>query len=110
MVFIFLPKQKISNRETPLSNDQFLSNCSVGIDEQYEILNDKSWSIVISKNDNIESNEKNSENDHDDTICNDRILAYNNNTLDKMMLVHAYQQQFGEVGTFFKTSTIKNKK
>jgi len=76
-------------------------NCSIGIDEQYEILNDKSWFIIINENDNIESNEKNSENDHDDIKCNDRILSYNNNTLDKMILAHAYQQQFGEVGTFF---------
>jgi len=58
------------------------------------------WFININKKDNIESNEKKSENDHDDIICNDRILAYNNNTLDKIILAHAYQQQFGEVGIF----------
>jgi len=29
------------------------------------------------------------------------MLAYNNNTLDKMILAHAYQQQFGEVDNFF---------
>lgn len=97
-VYLFLHAQKIPNRGIPQSNNEFLSKCSIGIGDQYEVLNDNSWVIISNKNDNIESNENNSEND-DHSFS--KILAYNNNTLDKMILAHAYQQQFGEVDTFF---------
>lgn len=76
-------------------------NCSIGIDKQSEILNENSWSIISNKIDDFESNEKNPQNDQNEDRNFPKMLAYNNNTLDKMILAHAYQQQFGEVDTYF---------
>lgn len=106
-LYIFYYYHIENNKETSQSNNEFLSNFSLSIDEQYEILNDKSWFIINNKNDNNQSKHlksKKKENDHQEIICNDhnfsKMLAYNNNILDKMILAHAYQQQFGEVSTY----------
>lgn len=67
-------------------------NCGISINKQFELLNSKTWTIKHKQHINVES-----ENFKHDDIHYSNILAYNNNTLDKMMLAHAYQQRFGEV-------------
>lgn len=71
-------------------------NCGFGIGKRFELLSSKSWTIKNQQYKNAEL--KNVE--HADSILqlsHSKILAYNNNTLDKMILAHAYQQSFGEV-------------
>lgn len=109
-LFLFLQK---TPKETSVSDKEFLLKCSIGTENEFENLNNRSW-IIINKHQNdielknAELNTKKSENDFNNNIFLNSLnmLAYNNNILDKMILVHAYQQKFGEV---FKNITYKNK-
>lgn len=90
--------------ETSLSDKEFLLNCIIGTEKEFENLNNSSWTITNKQQNNIESKnaESYSKPFKDDSYNNkfvnsSNILAYNNNVLDKMILVHVYQQKFGEV-------------
>ncbi|XP_022179127.1 uncharacterized protein LOC111039801 [Myzus persicae] len=101
---------KIPEKGISQSNNKFLLNCSIGIDKQSEILNENSWSIISNKIDDFESNEKNPQNDQNEDRNFPKMLAYNNNTLDKMILAHAYQQQFGEKTLLYNIDDVWNGK
>lgn len=86
----------------------------IGIGKQFDSLDKDSWAIKIEHNDNYVQT-TNSGIEREDEKCDDiftifissKVLAYNNNTLDKMILAHAYQQRFGEVSFHFKRLTMK---
>lgn len=67
-------------------------NCGISIDKQYEPLNRKSWTIILKQPKNVKL-----ENSKRNEMHYSNILTRNNNTLDKIILAHAYQQRFGEV-------------
>lgn len=80
-------------------------NCGISIGYQFEYLKNNSWTINSKQDENTEStiisesDKQPFKNEEFDKIQNyyAKCLAYNNNTLDKMILVHDYQQSFGEV-------------
>jgi hypothetical protein len=86
-----------------------LFNFGIVIDKQFDRLHKDLWTIQIEQdNDNVKAT--NSEIEFENEKCDDiftffvssKVLAYNNNTLDKMILAHAYQQKFSEVPINFK--------
>lgn len=89
--------KKIS-KETSQPNKKFLLNCGIGIGEQLEPLSNVYWIIQNEQYDNNEWTKSESKNVRDNLMEDfSNILAYNNNTLDKMIMAHVYQQRFGEV-------------
>lgn len=68
-------------------------NCGISINKKVEYLKNDSWIIQSDNTDEL----KNVETENNEIFGDSNILAYNNSALDKTILVHAYQQRFGEV-------------
>lgn len=95
--------KKIS-KETVGSNEEFMLKCGISDEKQFEHLNKNSWFIQNKQYETVESDYSKSDritsknNKFDDKpVIYSNILAYNNNTLDKIILAHAYQQKCCEV-------------
>lgn len=71
------------------------------MNKKLEYLKSDSW--IIESDNTDKSKNINTENNMLSSDSN--ILAYNNNALDKTILIHAYQQRFGEVTTHIKCLT-----
>lgn len=85
---------------------EFLLNSGIRIGNQFDRFNTDSWTIQIehcddakTTNSKIEYKNEKSDDILFTTFISSKVLAYNNSTLDKMILAHAYQQRFGEVPT-----------
>lgn len=105
MYLVYYLYKNIS-QETSEKNEEFSLNCDTKINKICGLFDGYSWTNQEKQHD-ITSEPKNSEPSEKKSkkcLCDgtalencSNILAYNNNTLDKMILTHAYQQRFGEV-------------
>lgn len=93
--------KQISKETEP--SKEFLIKCDMNVSKHFELLNSQSWTIQNKQHKNFAS-----KNPIFLSLCDDlfdncsSILAYNNNTLDKIILAHSYQQIFGEVISIMK--------
>ncbi|XP_050436120.1 ankyrin repeat and MYND domain-containing protein 1-like isoform X4 [Adelges cooleyi] len=89
--------QIIPREESSQSVTQFLLTCAIQFGENIEALGRNSWTLDENELDHAEDVE--SAQLHKPSIF-PRLLAYNNNTLDKMIMAHMFQQKFAEESIF----------
>ncbi|XP_050436115.1 uncharacterized protein LOC126842927 isoform X2 [Adelges cooleyi] len=90
--YLIIPREESSQSVT-----QFLLTCAIQFGENIEALGRNSWTLDENELDHAEDVE--SAQLHKPSIF-PRLLAYNNNTLDKMIMAHMFQQKFAEESIF----------
>ncbi|XP_050536364.1 uncharacterized protein LOC126902801 [Daktulosphaira vitifoliae] len=103
--FLITPKDELLQ-----STESYLGKCSFRFGEYVEFLSASSWSLIVNENSEaFITGEEVSKKTHIDkwhsNIC-PYMLAYNNNTFDKMILTHSFQQKFAESHLLFNVNDL----